>query len=409
MSRFVVEGQLVDSLLGSQWGQIEIVDGTIQRVGDLGLKADLVASQEQLVFPGFVDVHVHLRQGHEYKEDFQSGCRAALHGGVTAMIDMPNNPIPPKTLADLALKRSLVEDLPIDIDFYLGVGPGSTPDPSGPAHYKAYMGPSIGPLYFHSDEDLEEALQRFKGHRIAFHCEDPVMLRQLEKEALHESQRPVEAEWKAVETALRLGQKHGFGVHVAHMTSERSLELVEKARPAMLAATTEASPHHLFFDWENRSQFRRSSWLKMNPPLRSGHERRALLQAMLAGRIDFLATDHAPHTCQEKASDNPSGVPLLDTYGGFVTWLMQQGWTPAQVARHCCHLPGEFSGRKLGRLQPGYRGHLTILSPQDPWTVEAEDLQTRCGWSPFEGVTLPGRVAWTVASGRLFRKGLEVT
>lgn len=231
------------------------------------------------------------------------------------------------------------------------------------------------------------------------------MLRDFAGERLHEEQRPVEAEWKAVETALRLGAKYGFQVHVAHMTSLRSLEMVEQSNSG---AVTEASPHHLFFDWENRSQFERDSWLKMNPPLRPAAERAALLQAFLESRIDFLATDHAPHLREEKGSTNPSGVPLLDTYGGFVAWLMQQGFTAHQVLRHCCQLPGEFSGHKVGRIEPGYRGHLAVLSPT-PWTVRAEDLQTRCGWSPFEGVTLPGRVAWTVASGRLFQGGIERT
>lgn len=142
MSRFVVEGRLVD-----RWGQVEIVDGNIARVGDLGLKPDLKAGEHDIVFPGFVDVHVHLRQGNEEKEDFHSGARAALNGGVTCMLDMPNNPVPPRTLEGLQVKRAGVAELPIDIDFYLGVGPGTRPEP-GHRLYKAYMGPSIGPIFF---------------------------------------------------------------------------------------------------------------------------------------------------------------------------------------------------------------------------------------------------------------------
>lgn len=408
MSRLVVEGRLVDPDFGIQNGQVEIVDGVIQRVGDLALQADLVAGDSQFIFPGFVDIHVHLRYGQEHKETFESASRAALQGGVTAMLDMPNNPIPPLCERDLAVKREAVRDLPVDIEFYLGVGPQSRPELDRRAHYKAYMGPSIGPLFFHGDEDLEAAVAHYQGQLLTFHCEDPEMLRRHESAPTHEEQRPVEAEWKAVETALRLGETYDFSVNVAHMTSLASLLSIEAARARGVRASCEATPHHLFFDTENRQRFARNSWIKMNPPLRNSSERLALLQAVLEGRIDFLATDHAPHTCQEKASDNPSGVPLLDTYGAFVCWLMQQGWQPLQVARHCCQLPGEFLGSGWGRLRPGHRGHLAILDPNEAWTIRAEDLHTRCGWSPFEGVTLPGRVVTTVASGQPFQRGLPL-
>lgn len=407
MNRLVVEGQLVDPVRGSCWGQVEIVDGTIARVGDLGLRPDLRAADHQLVFPGFVDVHVHLRHGDEHKEDFQSATRAALQGGVTSMLDMPNNPVPPLRVEDLRIKQDLVKDLPIDIGFYLALS-GAT-DPDDHPFYKAYMGPSTRSLGFSSAEALEQAVQHHPGRCLTFHCEDPAMLAERAGQGPHEDQRPVEAEWKAVRLALDLGHTHRVGVHVAHMTSGRSLEMVEEARSRGQQAITEAGPHHLYFDRENRHRFARDSWLKMNPPLRSPEERHGLLKAFLAGRVDFLATDHAPHTREEKATVNPSGVPLLDTYGAFVCWLMAQGFTPEQVARHCSYNPGKFMGGLRGRLESGYRGHLAILDPEAAWTVQPEDLHTRCGWSPFEGHTLPGRVACTVASGRVFRAGLEVT
>jgi dihydroorotase len=147
----------------------------------------------------------------------------------------------------------------------------------------------------------------------------------------------------------------------------------------------------------------------MNPPLRSAASRSALLEAFLKGRIHFLSTDHAPHTVEEKKASNPSGVPLLDTYGAFACWLLSQGLSAQALARHACHLPGLFTGRKVGRLLPGYRAHLAILDPQRAWRVAADQLQTKCAWSPFEGVELPGQVAYTVASGRVFQGGREVT
>ena len=410
----IVEGRLVDIDFGPRWGQIEILEGTITRLGDLGLKADLKLGQDQLIFPGFVDVHTHLRQGDEYKEDFHSATRAALNGGVTCLLDMPNNPVPPVTKDMLAGKEAAIADLPVDIGFYVGLGPNTRP--SGHRHYKAFMGPSIGPLFFHDDADLEETVRHYGDTRITLHCEDPEMLRHHSGAESHEASRPERAEQQAVSTALRLARKYGFRVHVAHLSQADSLPELEAAAQefwpddqGLPGVVWESTPHHLFFDWENRREQTRNAFLKMNPPLRSADSRQRLLQAFLSGRIHFLSTDHAPHTVEEKSSSNPSGVPLLDTYGSFASWLMQQGMSARQICRHACHLPGLFSGRKVGRLLPGYRGHLAVLDWNQPWTVRAEDCRTKCGWSPFEGVTLPARVAYTVASGRLFRHGLEVT
>ena len=410
----IVEGRLVDAEWGPRWGQVQILDGYITRIGDLGLKPDLRLSENQLVFPGFVDVHTHLRQGDEHKEDFHTATAAALNGGVTCMLDMPNNPVPPVTKAMLAGKEAAVAELPIDIGFYVGLGPDTRP--SGHRHYKAFMGPSIGSLFFHGDEDLEETVRHYRDTRITLHCEDPEMLRQLAGEASHEASRPEKAEQLAITTALRLARKHGFRVHVAHLSQADSLPELEAAArefwpddSGLPGVVWESTPHHLYFDWDNRQAAERNAFLKMNPPLRSAASRRKLLDAFLAGRIHFLSTDHAPHTVAEKSSSNPSGVPLLDTYGSFGSWLLQQGLSARQLARHACQLPGLFTGRKVGRMLPGYRGHLAVLDFDQPWTVRAEDCHTRCAWSPFEGITFPARVACTVASGRLFRHGLEVT
>lgn len=399
--RLLVEGPLVDAAEGVRPGQVLIEDGTITRVGaDLG-RPDLSFGEGHLIFPGFGDLHVHLRQGQPHKETFETGVAAALNGGVCFMLDMPNNPDPPVTAEGLEAKRRAAGEHPVDLDFYAGVGPGTRPFHH--RFYKAYVGPSIGPLFFHDQEDLEETLRHYAGRRITFHCEDPEVMRECAGAAAHEDRRPPEAELRAVETVVALGQKYGFQVHVAHLSVAGSLELVD-------GGVTEVGPHHLYFDRENRLQAQRNEWLKMNPPLRSRENRLALLEAFRQGRIDYLATDHAPHTTAEKAADNPSGVPLLDTYGAFVAWLLvEQGFTPEHLCRHCCTLPGMFMERPVGRIAPGYRGHLAVLNLEQPWTVRAEDVRTKCGWSPFEGETLPGRVELTVASGRVFRQGREVT
>ena len=149
--------------------------------------------------------------------------------------------------------------------------------------------------------------------------------------------------------------------------------------------------------------------LQMNPPLRSRADRLALVEALRSGVIDYLATDHAPHTLEEKEV-GASGVPLLDTYGAFATWLMEvHGFSPQGIARVCAWNPGRFVreflpagfGRGVGRIEAGYVGSLTVLDLHTPYPVRREGLRTKCGWSPFEGFTFPGSVRWTVLRGRV--------
>ncbi|MBI3929453.1 MAG: dihydroorotase family protein [Armatimonadetes bacterium] len=407
MNRLLVEGRLVDGLEGVRTGQVLMESGIIQRVGDRLGRPDLRFDDAHLVFPGFGDIHVHLREGQEHKEDFTTGSRAALHGGVTFMLDMPNNPEPPVDAPSLERKAGRVGDPPAAIRLYAAMGPGTRP--FGHSHYKAFMAHSIGPLYFESLAQVEEAVGRYRGCRITFHCEDPEMLERAAGAARHEDRRPPEAEIAAIEAAVAMAARHELRANIAHLSTAGGLEVIRRARAQGLEITCEVTPHHLYFDRENRAGAERADFLKMNPPLRSPSDREALLEAVLAGEIDFLATDHAPHTVEEKASENPSGVPHLDTYGGFVAWLLHRGWTPEAAARHASLRPGQFFGERVGRLAPGYRGDLAVLRLDREWTVRAEDLQTRCGWSPFEGERLPGRVAVAVARGRVFRGGEEVT
>jgi dihydroorotase len=152
--------------------------------------------------------------------------------------------------------------------------------------------------------------------------------------------------------------------------------------------------------------------LQMNPPLRSPSDRLALIEALRSGLVDYIATDHAPHTLEEKAT-GVSGVPLLDTYGAFATWLMaEHNFTAQEIARVCAYNPGRFVkeflpagfGEGYGVIAPGYVGSLTVLDLNSPWTVLREEMKTKCAWSPFEGFTFPGRVRHTVLQGRVYGK-----
>ncbi len=410
MRSVIVEGMLAD-VDGVRRGQVRIEDGVIAAVGSNLGKAEYVYGDECLVFAGMGDIHIHAREdvtGKEnYKETFATAAAAALHGGVVHVADMPNNPAAPVDEATYAAKEQLVAraNLPVTFTLYAGIGPGTHPL-NRVVPYKAYMGPSVGDLYFRSLEELDRTLANYRGRAVSFHCEDPVLLDQHRSAPTHEARRPPECELSATRFALTMIEKYELTGKLCHYSVAEGLALIRAAKARGLPVTAEVTPHHVFFDTAMLTQENRP-WMQMNPPLRSPADRAAMQEALRDGTADYLATDHAPHTIAEKER-GISGQPHLDTYGPFVTWLLaNQGFGPERVAAVCSANPGTFVNafrtEKSGRLAPGYVGSLTVLNLRRPTVVRREDLQTRCGWSPFEGVTFPGSVEAVFIRGRLVR------
>jgi dihydroorotase len=408
MHTLTVEGMLAD-VDGVRPGQVRIEDGVIAAVGHGLGSPDYLFGEGCLVFAGMGDVHIHARQDvtgrEDYKETFATAASAALHGGVVHVADMPNNPAPPVDDASYAAKERLVDAqaLPVTFTLYAGIGPGTRPL-GRHVPYKAYMGPSVGALFFTSLEELDRTLAAYRGQAVSFHCEDPALLDRHRGAATHEARRPPECELSATRFALEMVARHGLEGKLCHYSVAEGLPLIRAARARGLPVTAEVTPHHVFFDTAMLTEENRP-WMQMNPPLRSPADRAAMLEALRDGTADYLATDHAPHTVEEKRR-GISGQPHLDTYGPFVTWLLvEQGFTPERVAAVCSANPGAFvnafRGEKFGRLAPGYVGSLTVLDLRRPTRVRREDLRTRCGWSPFEGVTFPGSVAAVFVRGRL--------
>jgi dihydroorotase len=387
--------------------EIDTSTGLIRDVGEPRGTADLDLDETYLVLPGFVDLHVHAREdvtaAQSYKEDFQTAGLAAIHGGVTAFADMPNNPCPPVDDASYAAKRELARTCPVDVLPFAAVGPRTRPL-SFPAPYKVYMGPSVGDLFFRSDEILRETLARYRGQLVAFHAEDPEILMRSRSLATHALRRPPEAEIRAIETAMAIAECFQIEPHVCHLSTAEGLEAIRRARRRGLAVTCEVAPHHLFYDQDNLSNYPAPAFLQVNPPIRSRLDRIALLEAFRADEIDYLATDHAPHTLEEKERGT-SGMPHLDTYGAFVTWLRTEGVSWRTISRAASERPGRFLGRFLpdlrGRIEKGYLGSLTIIREVEH-TVRRGDLRSRSGWSPFEGVRFPGRVSHTIVRGKIY-------
>ena len=407
-----LEGTLVSSA-GLREGAVEIdrATGLITDVCEPDGRSDLDL-RGCLIFAGFGDVHIHAREDvsgtQTYKEDFRTASAAAVHGGVVHVADMPNNPVAPVDDARYAAKEELTRVSDVHVTLYAGIGPGTSPL-RRTVPYKAFMGPSVGDLFFTSAAQLEQTIARYAGCNVSFHCEDPEVLAAHRDAPTHESRRPAHAEVSATEFALQLIERYALVGKLCHYSTRDGLPKIIAARARGVRVTAEATPHHLYFDTSMLTEDNRLL-LQMNPPLREPADRLALIEALRRGDIDYIATDHAPHTLAEKAG-GISGVPHLDTYAAFATWLMSEhGFTPEQIARVCAENPGEFVrpflpgtlGLGFGRVERGYAGSLTILDPHTPTLVRREDQRTRCGWSPFEGVRFPGGVRATVLQGRVF-------
>jgi dihydroorotase len=407
MSPVIVEGRLAD-VDGVRHGQVRIEDGVIAAVGpDLG-RPDHAFGDDCLIFAGMGDIHIHAREDvtarETHKETFATAAAAALHGGVVHVADMPNNPAAPVDDASYAAKERLVAaaNLPVAFTLYAGIGPGTRPL-GRRVPYKAYMGPSVGHLFFTSLEQLDLVLAAYRGQAVSFHCEDPVLLELHRGAATHETRRPPKCEVSATRFALAMIAQHGLTGKLCHFSAGEGLPLLREAKVRGLPVTAEVTPHHVFFDTAMLTDQNRP-WMQMNPPLRGPADREAMLEALRDGTADYLATDHAPHTIAEKER-GVSGQPHLDTYGPFVTWLLvERGFAPERIAAVCSAKPGAFvgpyQGERFGRLLPGYVGSLTVLDLKRPTTVRRQDLRTRCGWSPFEGVTFPGSVAAVFVRGQ---------
>ena len=392
------------------YGTVEIdkETGLIKTVGPPTGFSDLDAS-DCLIFPGFGDIHIHAREDaggtQIYKEDYRSVSAAALHGGVTQVVDMPNNLIAPVDDARYAAKEKLAAASDVHVTLYAGIGPDTQPLARN-VPYKVYMGPSVGDLFFTSQAQLEEVIGRYRGRNVSFHCEDPEILAASRDEPTHERRRPAHAEVTATRFALHLIETYDLQGKLCHYSTEEGLRQIIAAKQRGVRVTCEVTPHHLFFDTSMLNEENRMA-LQMNPPLRSREDRLAMIEALREGHVDYIATDHAPHTLEEKAV-GASGVPLLDTYGAFAAWLMRDhAYLPQDIARICAYNPGRFvreflpegHGEGYGLIAPGYVGSLTILDMKTPYEVKRETIRSKCGWSPFEGITLPGSVRYTVLRG----------
>lgn len=381
-------------------------------------KTDFYFNDDCLLFSGMGDVHIHARedvsQKNTYKEDFTTA-RCALHnGGLTHAGDMPNNPIPPIDDYSYAEKFKLAMKAEGELWLYAGIGPATKPL-SYSVPYKVYMGPSVGELFFKDLESLDEALIHYKNQVVSFHCEDPVILEDNKLKSSHHERRPVIAEVVATKDALSLIEKYKLKGKLCHYSSGEGLRLIREYRKKGISVSIEVTPQHLFFDMD---ELQEKDWksFQMNPPIRYKTDKNALMEALKNGEIDFLATDHAPHSAEEKEKGT-SGLTGLDTFGPFVTWLLAQGVDAKLIAKMTSENPGTFfnqfldswkklspvfgsMGKGVGFLEVGYRANFTVLNLKKPITITKDNLKTKVGHSPFMNVTFPGQVESLFIGGK---------
>lgn len=399
--------------------QIEFCDqkGEIKRVGDLGFsesELDFYFPDHCLLFAGMGDVHIHAREDvsgkNTYKEDFLSATEAMTNGGLCHCGDMPNNPIPPIDDESYSQKFALTAKTQGRIWTYAGIGPKTNPL-TFKVPYKAYMGPSIGELFFENFDQLNESLARYENQWVSFHCEDPELLEQAKNEATHFERRPVAAEVLATRDALALIDKYGLKGKLCHYSSGEGLDHIREFRKKGGSVMVEVTPQHLYFSQSNISD---PQFFQMNPPIRAEVDRKKMWEALLNNEIDFLATDHAPHTLEEKKK-GISGLTGLDTYASFVCWLIVQKVPLSIIAKMTTENPGDFynefleSFQKLdpehhqhlvGYLRPGYAANFTILNLAEQTFVDEGFLKTKVKHGPFLGITFPGKLEALFKEGK---------
>lgn len=392
---------------------IGVRNGKIVEIGATGDAGEVVDCTGLDILPGVIDTQVHFREpGLEQKEDLESGSRAAVLGGVTAVFEMPNTKPNTDSADAVADKLNRAHHrMWCDHAFYVGATAANAASLSeleklpGTAGVKIFMGASTGDLLVSEDSELARVLA--SGHRrVAIHAEDEDRMnaRKGERIAGDSSSHPVwrddESAMLATRRILKLARAAGRRIHILHVTTPAELELIAQHKDI---ATCEVTPQHLTLAAEDAYP-RLGSYAQMNPPIRSGAHRDGLWRWLNQGVPDVLGSDHAPHTIEEKAKpypDSPSGMPGVQTLLPLMLNHVAEGRTTLQrVIELTSAGPQRVFGLSgKGRIAAGYDADFTVVDLKAKWEVTEEWLASRCGWSPFTGMKLTGKPIGTIVRG----------
>ncbi|AFY40998.1 dihydroorotase [Nostoc sp. PCC 7107] len=372
-----------------------------------------IDAQGLTLLPGVIDPQVHFREpGLEHKEDLFTASCACAKGGVTSFLEMPNTRPLTTTQAALddKLQRAASKSV-VNYGFFIGATAEILPDlltAQPTCGIKIFMGSMHGQLLVDQDAVLEAIFAQ--GNRlIAVHAEDQERINQRRQEfagihdpAIHSQIQDNQAALLATQKALNLAKKYQRRLHILHLSTAEEAELLRQDKPSWV--TAEVTPQHLLL---NTSAYQDIGTLaQMNPPLRSPHDNQVLWQALRDGVIDFIATDHAPHTLAEKAQEypnTPSGMPGVETsLPLMLTAAMEGKCTVAQVAHWMSQAVAQaYRIPNKGAISPGYDADLVLVDLDAYRPVRREELLTKCGWSPFEGWNLTGWPVTTIVGGQV--------
>ena len=416
-AKVVNEGKVfeADVLIKGQF--IEKIDAHINVAANQTIDA-----QGNFLLPGAIDDQVHFREpGLTHKATIYTESRAAVAGGVTSFMEMPNT-VPPAfthTLLEdkyqIAARTSLA-----NYSFFMGASNDNLEEVlktnlKNVCGLKIFMGSSTGNLLVSDPKTLEGFFSRFPSI-IATHCEDEATIRKNTEEfrqrygeempvTYHPMIRNEEACYKSSSFAVGLAKKHGTKLHILHISTAKETNLFDNTIPLeKKKITSEACIHHLWFN--DRDYDRLGMLIKWNPAIKSKQDQNEILNALLDDRIDVIATDHAPHTWEEKQNNYfqaPSGGPLVQhSVVAMMEFVHQKKISIEKMVQKMSHNPAIlFQVEKRGFLREGYFADIVLVNPNAPWKVDKKNILAKCGWSPFEGNTFQSAVTHTWVSGHL--------
>lgn len=396
---------------------VEIIEGD-----DLPEADEVIDANGMWLLPGVIDDQVHFREpGLTHKADIHTESRAAAAGGVTSFMEMPNTMPLTVTIEALEDKYRLGDEKSVvNYSFYMGATNSNLDelkkvDPATVCGVKVFMGSSTGNMLVDNVETLSRIFAEIPM-LITTHCEDEATIQKNKEyyKSLHGDDLPVEfhplirdaeACYRSSSFAVELARKYNARLHVLHLSTARELELFENSLPLREKRITgEVCVHHLWFsDQDYATHGNRIKW---NPAIKSSSDREALIQAVNDDRLDVVATDHAPHLLREKVGNclkAASGGPLVQYSLVAMLELAKQGhFTPEKVVRKMCHAPADlYRVHHRGYIRKGFYADLVLVDPTAEWQIDPTTIESRCGWSPFEGTTFHHKVEKTWVNGQL--------
>ncbi len=411
------EGQQFEADVLIKNGRIEKIASSISANNE-----EIINASGKYLFPGAIDDQVHFREpGLTHKANIFTESRAAVAGGVTSFMEMPNtvpNALTQKLLADkyaIGAKDSLA-----NYSFFMGASNDNIEEvlktnPTDVCGVKIFMGSSTGNMLVDEEKTLEGLFSKI-DMLIATHCEDEATIRRNTEAAKVQfgedvpiEQHPIirsgEACYTSSSLAVGLAKKYGTQLHILHISTAKEIELFDNNMPlADKKVTAEACIHHLWFN--DNDYAKKDSLIKWNPAVKTSEDQKAIFEAVLSGKIDVIATDHAPHTLEEKQNSYfkaPSGGPLVQhSIVAMLDFYHQGKISLTQIAEKMSHNPAIlFKIKDRGYIREGYYADLVLVDIDNPWTVSKENILAKCGWSPFEGHTFKSKVTHTLINGKL--------